>query len=155
MRQDRSSRLALGGLARFDECLLKPPPDLADTYVAMGKEALEAHYGVRKTVLLRWLSELDEGVLKRRRSAQVTKLRKRLRPLSSRTRRLTIVEDSRPANPRVAAAAAHFLRVSRNGGWIVSRTQFGDWRVGQRRLSGHQLIEMAVAKGFDAREVHE
>lgn len=155
MRQHRNPRLALDGLARFDEGLLKPPGDLADVLVEKGLEKLEAHYGVRKTVLLRWLSELDEAVIKRRRRAHVAQLRRKARPLSASVRRLTIVEDTRPANPRIAAAAAQHLRIVRNGGWIVSRTQFGDWRVGMKRLSAHQLIEMAVAKGFDPEGVRE
>lgn len=141
-------------LASFRDERLVPPSDLADVYVVKGKHMLEAHYGVRKSVMLRWLSELDEGLLKRKRQAFVRNERSanRLRRVPSSTlRRLTIVQDARPADIRVVRMAADFLRCVRNGGWIISRTQFGDWLVGMRKLSPYELIEMAIAKGFDAK----
>lgn len=124
-------------------------------FLQLGRLACQDHFKASRRMIDAWLRQIGKKGLIESRSEAGARLRRKSRPLSSAVRRMQIVEDSRPANPRIAAAAAQHLRIVRNGGWIVSRTQFGDWRVGTRRLSAHQLIEMAVAKGFDPEGVRE
>jgi hypothetical protein len=119
-------------------------------FVQLGRLACENHFKASRRQIDSWLRQIGKSHLIEARSGVVAGVRRGHRRLSSTIRRLTIIEDARPTNPRVASAAAHFLRISRNGGWLVSRTQFGDWRVGMKRMSAHQLIEFAMAKGFDA-----
>lgn len=74
------------------------------------------------------------------------------------TRRLSVEEMSAvlkrafPMRERISLAlvrrAAQHLRIRRNGGFIVSPCPDGDWRVGARRVSAAQLVEMAVRAGF-------
>jgi hypothetical protein len=132
-----------------------PPEEFERMFLQLGRLACQDHFKASRRMIDAWLREIGKTNLIEARGGTVAGLRRKPRRLSSGVRRMVIVEDSRPANPRIAAAAAQFLRIVRNGGWIVSRTQFGDWRVGMKRLSAHQLIEMAIAKGFDPEGVRE
>jgi hypothetical protein len=49
----------------------------------------------------------------------------------------------------VARMAADFLRIRRNGGWMISIHECGGWRVGTVQRTSEQLIAMAVNQGFD------
>lgn len=132
-----------------------PPEEFEQMFVRLGRVACETHFRASRRMIDSWLRQIGKSCLIDSRKEIVTRGRQKTRRLPSSQRRMVIVEDSRPASPIIAAAAAHYLRVVRNGGWIVSRTQFGDWRVGMKRLSSHQVIEMAVSKGFQPGEVRK
>lgn len=50
----------------------------------------------------------------------------------------------------VAREAAHFLRVSRYGGWRISPAPEGGWHVGTVHKTSDELIAMAERQGFDS-----
>ena len=62
---------------------------------------------------------------------------------------LMAIRDNREISPTLARHAAQFLRTVRNGGFIVSPACDGNWWVGSRRLSGAQMLDLAVRKGFE------
>lgn len=59
------------------------------------------------------------------------------------------VRDSEKIPFTLARQAAQHLRISRNGGTIVSPAQNGDWWVGSRRRSAAELLKLAISKGFE------
>jgi hypothetical protein len=128
-----------------------PPEEFERMFVQLGRVACESHFKASRRQIDAWLRQIGKSHLIEARSGEVTGIRQTHRRRSSTLLRLVIVQDSRPANPQLVRMAADYLRCVRNGGWIVSRSPFGDWRVGMRKLSAHQMIEFAVSKGFDDR----
>ena len=53
-------------------------------------------------------------------------------------------------SPTMARHAAQYLRIVRNGGWIVSPAGADEWWVGRKRMPTAALIEQATKCGFDA-----
>lgn len=135
------------------------PSDFRETFVRIGRIACEEHYRVGRHTVNRWLEECGKDRLIAERSALVFQRdfdrRDRLtrQELARALSHAFPVQDHRFVDPEVAAAAAHFLRAKRNGGWIVSRTLDGDWLVGLRRRSSADLLDMAIGKGFDPASV--
>jgi len=59
------------------------------------------------------------------------------------------VTDGITVDETLVAAAAQHLRQPSSGGWTVSPTGQGDWRVGTMRKTPAELVEMAERKGFN------
>jgi hypothetical protein len=122
------------------------PADFEATFVALGREQCAEHYRCRKAVISDWLDLAGKAKLIEARAEYVRRQRERLpQPRSIAAQ----IHDQRHVPPALARHAAQFLRCVRNGGWIVSLASNGDWWVGMRRRSPADLVDFAVAKGFD------
>jgi hypothetical protein len=123
------------------------PPDFVEVYLQIGWDGIEDHYRAHKLVIKRWVAENGGDALKARRREAVRS--KRLSRAYIRGRVPEPVSDGIEIAPEIVSAAAHWLRHPKAGGWMVSPTGRGDWRVGTARKTPAELVAMAVAKGFD------
>ncbi len=139
------------------------PDDFEVVFVEQGRLECEAWYRVRRTTVTRWLEESGKDRLIAKRAAYVKHRRDNgtwltrasslveHRDVSRPAPARAAVTDRRRVSPGVARRAAHYLRCVRNGGWIISLAGDGNWRVGTRLRSAAELVDLAVAKGFDRR----
>lgn len=145
--------------------LRKCPDDFDVIFVEQGRVGCEPWYRARRTTIDRWLEERGKDRLLAARAAYVAHQRANGQWITRSTRlveiratgqtpRLQAIRDRRKVNPTVARHAAQFLRITRNGRYIVSVAQNGDWWVGRRRLSAAQLLDFAVSRGFDPTSVN-
>ncbi len=135
------------------------PADFDIIFVEQGRLGCETWYRASRITINRWLKERGAKKLLKQRAAFVAHKRSKGEWLTRQTRMITErpperriskpVRDSRRMSPLLAQHAARFLRVVRNGGWIVSPTGQGDWFVGTRRRSAGELVALAEARGFD------
>lgn len=124
------------------------PDDFVDIYLQIGWDGIEDHYRAHKLTIKRWIEECGGDELKRRRKDAVRT--KRFHAARKHLKRGgEIRRDAEPVPEPIVREAAHHLRFPQNGGWCVFPTQRGDWFVGQRHMSPGEVVEMAVAKGFD------
>lgn len=121
------------------------PDDFEQTYLAMGWDGLQYHYGTMNRTIKRWIEEAGGDELRARRAAAVN-ARRNKKSVKATQPVATIVCD---VEPELIKAAAHHLRHPRNGGWFVSQTPQGDWRVGNVRKSGREVLALAKNRGFD------
>lgn len=145
--------------------LRKCPDDFDVIFVEQGRLGCEAWYRARRSTVDRWLRERGKQRLINERAAYVSSQRKAgnwLTRSSSlveirkvKPKRTDAIRDRRRVNPTLARHAAQYIRIARNGGFIVSMANNGDWRVGTRSLSAAQLLDFAVSKGFDRTINHE
>lgn len=155
------------GVGRFSSAFERRPGDFELTFVRIGRLACEEHYHVGRLQITRWLEECGKAELKEKREAQVraneaarheaAKLSRRDMGKLLREAFREPIRDNRRVSITVARHAAQHLRIRRNGGWIVSPCPNGDWRVGTRRVSAAELVEMAKKVGFresDDEEFH-
>lgn len=145
---------------------LRPcPDDFRVIFVEKGRDSCEAWYRVSRRVVNRWLEECGKDELIARRAAFVASQRKAGRWLTRQTAMVAVravkvaprqgpIRDRRKISPIIARHAAQYLRIVRNGGFIVSMAQTGDWFVGTKRLSAAQMVNLAVSKGFDPKGAH-
>jgi hypothetical protein len=144
----------MSGLAAFDDNS-RAPHDFDEQFVRIGRLHLEAHYKVGRVEIDRWLVERGKERLIRLRAAFVQKRNAEIRraetlpTIGQIISRAIPIEDQRLVSPRIASAAAQHLRIVRNGGFAVSPTPDGGWRIGLRYCSPNELVEFARAKGFD------
>lgn len=141
--------------------LRKCPDDFDVIFVEQGRLGCEAWYRARRDTITRWMVEKGKDRLIKARAAYVAHQRANgqwltrsskmveTRIVSRAPARTQPTRDRRKVSPTVARHAAQWLRVIRNGGFIVSMAQNGDWRVGTKLLSAAQLLDLAVSKGFD------
>jgi hypothetical protein len=140
--------------------LRKCPDDFEVIFVEQGRLGCEAWYRARRDTITRWLVECGKKRLIEARAAFVAHQRANGQWLTrssrmvetrivSKDRRTQPVRDRRKISPTVARHAAQYLRVIRNGGFIVSMVHTGDWRVGTKLVSAAQLLDLAISKGFD------
>ncbi len=156
-RGRRSLRLDPKGRAPQREC----PADFDVIFVEIGRLACETWYRASRITINRWLKERGAKRLVKQRAAFVAHKRAAGEWMTAQTRMITErpkeratsvpVRDRRRVHPAMANRAAQFLRIVRNGGWIVSPTGNGDWFVGSRRRSAAELVALAEARGFDRR----
>jgi hypothetical protein len=140
---------------------LRPCPDDFDViFVEQGRVGCESWYRARRSTINRWLEERGKKRLIDARAAFVAHQRANGRWLTRSSRLVECrapkpqratgtIRDKRKVPVLVARHAAQFLRVNRNGGYIVSPTPTGDWWVGSRRLSPAQMLDLARGRGFD------
>lgn len=151
----RTTATKPGPKAPFRRC----PEDFDVIFVEQGRIACESWYRASRITVNRWLDERGKRRLIQLRADYVASLRSAGKWITRSTKminerpkavsRLASIRDRRKVSPQLARHAAHFLRVRRNGGWIVSPTPQGDWWVGSTRRSPAQLVDLAVARGFD------
>jgi hypothetical protein len=115
------------------------PADFVEVYLRIGWDGIEDHFHAHKTVIKRWVGENGGDELKARRREAVR---------ASRRSRAGPVADGVSVAPATVAEAAHFLRGREGGGWMVSATGKGDWRVGTMRKTPAEVVEMARRRGF-------
>jgi hypothetical protein len=140
------------------------PDDFDVIFVEQGRVECERWYRASRITVNRWMDERGPERLIDARAAYVSHMRKQGKWM---TRSTNLVEHREIARPTVrqtirdrrkvpilvARHAAQFLRVVRNGGFIVSPTNDGDWWVGTRRLSAAQMLDIARTKGFEDKVV--
>lgn len=161
MTASRAPRPELKGRPPLRAC----PDDFDVMFVEQGRQECEDWYRASRRTINRWMVERGEVRLIKARASYVAHQRaagdwltRSSRMVDSRPvkapRAEHSIRDRRKVSFILARHAAQYLRVVRNGGWIVSPTPQGDWRVGTRRLSPAQMLDLAVAKGFifDERE---
>lgn len=134
------------------------PDDFEQTFVRIGRQACEEHYGVGRLQVSKWLDECGKDQLTTIRREYV-KRKEAERHAARRLSRSDIGKilgeafrepiRGRRISITLARHAAQHLRIRRNGGWIVSPCPNGDWRVGTKRVSAEQLVDMARKAGFD------
>lgn len=140
------------------------PPDFDVIFVEQGRLECESWYHARKTTITRWLVERGKERLIAKRAAYVASLRRQGKWITRGTnmteRRKVKPQQPRiqtrkvaKVDPRLAAAAADYLRISRNGGWRISRIVEGQWRVGVSVKTAIEMVGMAERAGFDRRAV--
>lgn len=135
---------------RFGASSKPCPADFVVVYVKIGRLACEQHYSVGDNTVTRWLDECGKERLIAVRATHVRQLRSwARRSQAAQESRSQAQRDYRFVDPDVAQAAAEYLRINANGGWMVSPTDEGDWRVGIARKSSAQLVDMARRNGFD------
>lgn len=137
----------------------KCPDDFDVIFVEQGRDGCVDWYRAHKLTVTRWLEDRGKARLIEARAAFVSHQRKNGKWMTrssnlvevrkSLPTRLEAIRDPRKVNPTLARHAAQHLRIIRHGGFIVSIASNGDWRVGTRLLSAAQLVDFAVAKGFD------
>lgn len=137
------------------------PDDFDVMFVEQGRIGCESWYRASRLTVNRWMSERGAKRLIDARAAYVAHQRANGQWLTRSSRlveqrpakpaqRTTPIRDRRKVSFILARHAAQFLRIVRNGGWIVSPTPQGDWRVGSRLLSAAQMLDLACNRGFDA-----
>lgn len=142
----------------------RPPPracpmDFEVIFVEIGRVACETWYRASRLTINRWLKQRGQKKLVKQRAAFVAHKRAKGEWMTAQTRMITErpceriitvpIRDRRTVSLALVQRAARFLRVVRNGGWIVSPTGNGDWFVGTRRRSAGELLALAEARGFD------
>jgi hypothetical protein len=129
------------------------PMDFRVTFREQGRLECERVYGVSRLTVNRWMRICDDQALKdgerslREDRAAFVKYQRDVshgqkqagQPVSNE------IDTYLP----VARMAADFLRIRRNGGWMISIHECGGWRVGTVQRTSEQLIAMAVNQGFD------
>lgn len=133
----------------------RPPPrrcpdDFDVIFVEIGRLDCENWYRASRRTINRWLIERGKQRLINLRAAFVRHLRNQAAAVKPRPLAIPI-NDNRSPDPEIVRLAAHFLRRPANGGWTVSQANSGDWRVGISLCSPAQLLDRAIAKGFDIR----
>lgn len=123
------------------------PPDFVEVYLQIGWDGIEDHFRAHKLVIKRWVAENGGDALKARRRDVVRS--KRLSRSCVNGRVPEPVTDGIHVAAEIVTAAAHWLRHPDGGGWMVSPTGRGDWRVGTMRKTPAEIVEMAVRNGFD------
>lgn len=134
--------------------LRKCPDDFDVVFVEIGRLDCEVFYRAARVTIDRWLVERGKQRLITQRALYVEHQRRRVRERDKAKLQAQLrkpLADRRQVSLCLARAAAHHLRARRNGGWFVSRTLEGDWRVGTVIRSSGELLDMAKRTGFDER----
>lgn len=135
--------------------------EFEEMFVRKGRIECELYFRVSRVQIDAWLRKCGKTRLIKAREDYVDQKRaqgewmtRSTKPISRReVRRPSIgstIRDRRKVSGTVARHAAQHLRIMRNGGMIVSPAGDGEWWVGSKRLSAAQMLDLAVAKGFDA-----
>lgn len=136
------------------------PADFDVIFVEQGRIGCETWYRASRMTVNRWMGERGAEKLIKARAAFVAHQRANGQWITRSTRlvehrevrkaakRLPI-RDRRKVHPTLARNAAHHLRITRNGAFIVSPAGNDEWWVGSRRMSAAQMVDLAETKGFD------
>jgi hypothetical protein len=122
------------------------PTDFVEVFLEIGWDGIQYHYRTHNSTIARWINEAGGEALRQRRAEIVRLRRAKVHVIGKMPEP---VNDGIAVDVEIVAAAAHFLRTRSAGGWMVSATGKGDWRVGTMRKTPAQLVAMAEAKGFD------
>jgi hypothetical protein len=137
---------------RWRQGLVNPrlcPDDFDLVFVEIGRLACEEHYRVGRFVIDHWLEKSGKRRLIDARAEHVAK--NRVLTCKDIAQVLSVVYPvpDREVGFITARHAAQYLRVIRNGGFIVSPAGDGLWWVGSRRRTAAELVELAKSRGFD------
>ncbi len=124
------------------------PDDFDVIFVEIGRLDCENWYRASRITVNRWLAERGKARLIKLRAEFVEHLRRQARMPKAAPANPRCI-DRRRVDPALAQMAANHLRSSRNGGWMVSANENGDWWVGTVRRSPAELLSIAERKGFD------
>lgn len=132
----------------------RPPPrscpdDFDIIFVEVGRLDCENWYRASRRTINRWLNERGKVRLINLRAAYIRHLRNQAAAAKLGPKRPEPLVIAQAFDQDLARLAAEFLRYSRNGGWAVSQTSSGLWRVGITVKTVAELLDMAVRKGFD------
>ena len=120
------------------------PADFAETFIREGWRGVEAKFGFHTRTNKRCIEQAGgEELIKRRREymARVRKLRKSIQHRHETTEPSQTI----PADVR---SAINFLRGREGGSWLITATGVGDFYFGATRLTGEQILERALRKGW-------
>lgn len=122
------------------------PDDFRIIFVEQGRLACETHYRASRITVNRWLVQSGKKALIDERADFVKHQRSMAHaPARQAEQAVAEIDTYLP----VAKMAADFLRIRRNGGWMISACETGGWRVGTVHRTSEALIEMAERQGFD------
>ena len=124
------------------------PPDFEIIFVEQGRLECEHWYRAGRIMVNRWLEQCGKQRLIRKRAAFV-KLQRTGGTPKPKPRQPIVTRKSAKVHPLVARAAADYLRIRRNGGWMISKHGDDLWRVGITIKSAAEMVDMAERKGFD------
>lgn len=132
---------------------LRPcPPDFDTIFVEIGRVDCETYYRAARITIDRWLLERGKDKLIELRAAfvehQRAKIRKGKEPKQAAAQ-LQPPPDAVKVSTCLAQLAANYLRKSRHGGWMITRTLEGNYRTGFTLRSPAQLLDLAISRGFD------
>lgn len=139
--------------ARHELAKGRPPPrrcpaDFDIIFVELGRLDCEPWYRASRRTVNRWLDERGKQRLIDLRAAFIRHQRAMLWAAGHRLI-VPVRQIDAPIDVELVRMAAHYLRQSRNGGWLVAPHEFGGWWVGTNRGSSAELVATAVRKGFD------
>jgi hypothetical protein len=129
------------------------PEDFTEKFPELGRLQCEEHYCAGRNTVTRWLEECGKAELIAKRKAHVRDKRRAgitRREMQQILAHAFPVPSSKFVNPRLAQAAARYLQVHRNGGWVITRAPHGMWRVGMVVRTAAEMVEMARAAGFQS-----
>lgn len=123
------------------------PDDFRIVFREQGRLECERVFGASRLTVNRWMKQCGGQELKDERAAFV-KFQRAMNKTAEPGR--VPVDHQVDTYLPVARLAADFLRIRRNGGWVISKCQDGGgWFVGTVRRSSEEVIGMAVNQGFD------
>jgi hypothetical protein len=148
------------------------PADFDEQFVRLGRLQCETHYRVGRNVINAWLRRSGKTRLLALRAEEAAKQghvgpnavsrygRETVDSWRAEGGKLTraevgkILDQAIPVSRNrigftLARRAAHYLRIVRNGGFIVSPAGNDMWWVGTKRITAEAMVELAKAKGFD------
>lgn len=133
--------------------LRKRPDDFEIIFVEIGRIDCEVFYRAARVTVDRWLDEVGKARLIELRKAFVARQRKlaKAETKAPSPAKVKPQRDRRKISFCLQRHAAQHLRSMRNGGWIISPTGQGDWWIGTKRAAPGVLLDLAVARGFDAK----
>jgi hypothetical protein len=146
-RQRSRPRLVASGKGRPP--LRQCPEDFDIIFVEVGRLDCETYYRAARITVDRWLDERGKDRLIKARAAFVEHQRAKQRKPKLVLEPIKFVVDRRKISLCLARAAADYLRKPRNGGWIITRRLEGDWRMGHTIRGTGEMLDIAVARGFD------
>jgi hypothetical protein len=124
------------------------PEDFDVIFVEQGRLECEAWYRASRLTVNRWLLERGKSRLIKLRADFLRHQRDAGRPVvHDPDVDLPPIDEALHA---IAKQAAHFLRVSRYGGWTITANDDGSWLVGTVQRTSDELIVMAERQGFDS-----
>lgn len=141
------------------------PDEFEKVYVQQGRLACESYFRANRKLVDSWLRASGKQRLIDARSSFVAEQRSNGQWITRQTKLVEhreikrppareSVRDRRRISDALARHAAQYLRVVRNGGFIVSPASDGNWWVGSKRMSAAQMVDLAVKKGFEAPHLH-
>lgn len=125
------------------------PDDFETVFVEIGRIDCETFYRAARITIDRWLEERGKARLIAQRADYVAFQRQISRTPKPLALIVKPAKDRRKVSFCVARLAAHYLRGTKGGRWIVSPTGQGDWYLGTSRKTNSELLDCAISKGFD------
>ncbi len=137
----------------------RKPDDFEIAFIELGRVQCEVFYRAGRATITRWLEEsgkrrlLDQRkkFLKAQRAAEVAERRRSRERLAPEPRRPQPGKIAPPADAddEILHLAARWLQRRAAGGWVVYELPDRWWMVGTIRRTPQEMLDKALAKGFD------